>query len=195
MAMLGYCADMAVRRALSGTRLKLLRVLSGSTELTAAEIAAACGLPPSQITGMLHRMHADGLLSASSDPGPPSRGARFSRTQLGEELLSAALAAERPIGRLDVGRWTVTVQFSSAQGQTLALQHLMQDPVQSGVVDWIAVLGQDHLVVLREETAYVDAVGLTTMLEALGCTCRLGQVGVLIAGGDLGQQARRHVVT
>jgi hypothetical protein len=177
----------ATPRDFKGSRLTVgLAVLDQGRTLY--EIAKLEGKPSGAYHGLVHRMVADGLLEADSDP--PTRGTLYRvRPEAREALLEAAQGAQRP-GSLAQHQRLLSVWDGPGRIEAM---NLLSSTALSGAVSWVARTNSaDELLVAMNpdaDDALVDS--LVVAFSEAGFKCREGLVAQILSARDLRAHNRK----
>jgi DNA-binding PadR family transcriptional regulator len=178
---------MTPARDLKGSRRDLAIVFSEG-QRTAHEAAKQLGRPTGSIFGVLQRMHAEGILAADSDPGPPTRGTQYALSAMGQDLLRAALPDESDaIGRIEPGQRMLVVR---RLGRLTEASEVLAGAKGNGLVDWGSELPDGWLLTLVENADRHRLDVFVTALERARCECRELTVDTLYTGTRLRDRAR-----
>jgi hypothetical protein len=152
------------------------------------EIAKLQGKPSGAIQGVVHRMVADGLLEADSDP--PTRGTLYRVPPAATEaLLEAAEGVQEP-GTLREHQRVLTIR--GGPGRVKAME-LLGSTALAGAVGWVARINSaDDLMVAMNPEAEAELVDslVAALLEA-GFKCREGLVAQIMSGRELREHSRK----
>jgi DNA-binding PadR family transcriptional regulator len=176
---------MAQARDLKGSRRDIAVALSDDWR-TANEVAKMLGKQTGSIFGVLRRMHADGLLTADSDPDPPTRGTQYRLTALGLEALREALADAGYVGQLAEGG---RLLFVERRKGLLPASEVLASKVGAGLVEWAAELPSGWLLALVDGADAHRVHLLQGELEQAGCRWHDLHVDALVTGAMLRQRA------
>ena len=146
------------------------------------EIAKLQGKSSGAVHGVVHRMVADGLLEADSDP--PTRGTLYRvPPEAREALLEAAEGSQQP-GSLKQHQRLLNVR--GGPGRIKAMTTLSSSAL-AGAVSWVArVNSADELLVAMNPDAEDELVdSLVIALLDAGFKCREGLVAQIMSGREL----------
>ncbi len=146
------------------------------------EIAKLRGKSSGAIQGVVHRMVADGLLEADSDP--PTRGTLYRvPPEAREALLEAAQGHQHP-GALSEHQRLLTVR--GRPGRIKAME-LLSSTALAGAVSWVARTNSaDELLVAMNPEAEDELVdSLVVAFLKAGFKCREGLVSQIMSARDL----------
>lgn len=177
---------MATRGRYSGLRRELALAFSEGWR-TRHEVARLLGRRTSDISGLVQRMHAEGILEANSSV--PTRGTEFRLLPAAARELEDALDKTADVGQLAKHQQVLLVGDS---GDPLAIQRIIARPILSACIAWVATIGGSgaRLIAVQDGSdREVDV--LHAEICAAGLSCTRSMVWELLDG----DAARRRATT
>jgi hypothetical protein len=170
-----------------GSRLSIaLAVLEEGRTLY--EIAKLQGKSSGAVHGVVHRMVADALLEADSDP--PTRGTLYQVPEVARETVLAAAEGSQAPGSLGQHQRLLTLR--GGPGRVRAME-LLGSSALAGAVRWVARINSaDELLVAMNPEAEDELVdSLVVALVNDGFECREGLVAQIMSGRELREHSRK----
>lgn len=176
-------------------------LLEHESALTAKELEARCQTHQSNIKKEADRMADSGLISRL--PWQSSRGgggrrpnAAYAltpgqRRRAAAELPPRAASSDSEIGRLERGQEIVSARVDSQHVQDL--MHVLAESQSAAEASWVAVCGQDLLLVFEGADPAAPAIDLLALLDAARIPGYRSSVARVRPAAELISHARRSV--